>query len=248
MRNPHSRSAHFRMARRSRGSCRRWRALSALRARAARGRRHDRRRRGAADLCRLPRRHSGDPAAITAPDRRWRAVMKIAIAAGAVADALALAASIVDEKTRIAVWGAVRIVADAGVVNISATTLARALSTTAIATVFEAGEVATSAAALASLITELPSDATVTLAGDDRGVTITCGRSRWRLPAVPIADLPPAPVFKAEPVAVTLAGEDLLRALDFCSFAISREQARQCLTGIFLHVAGDGAAALRAVS
>ena len=42
---------------------------------------------------------------------------------------------------------------------------------------------------LAALVRHFPADAEIAIAADDRAATVTSGRSRFKLPVFPIADL-----------------------------------------------------------
>jgi DNA polymerase III subunit beta len=100
----------------------------------------------------------------------------------------------------------------------------------------------------------LPRDAVVELAPDDGHLNVKCGRSRYRLPTLPAVDFPTrlsagdAPVF-------TLGAGDVMRMFKWPGFAVSRDETRYYLEGIFLHqlretlvaVATDGHRLARAV-
>src|SRR5262249_4439398 len=139
------------------------------------------------------------------------------------------AAMAVDERTKVAALNMARIQALRDSVTLTCNCFDRVIKTMTTATVIEPGMAATDGPALARLVNELKPDAPVQIAGDDHPVVVSCSRSRWRLPALPVADLPAVPALDGEPASVTLASEDLRRGLSFTSFAVA-DDARHYLT------------------
>src|ERR1700710_2374638 len=100
------------------------------------------------------------------------------------------------------------------------------------------------------IVRKLPEGAQIVLeaSGDRAVLTIRAGRSRFTLQTLPESDFPDLAAgemthnFK-------LAAADLKRLIDKTQFAISTEETRYYLNGIYLHTAGTGKAAmLRAVA
>lgn len=90
---------------------------------------------------------------------------------------------------------------------------------------------------LLAVIGELDGDAMVTIAapvdGDSR-VTISAGRSRFRLPVLPVADFPlPPPLSVA--ASLGLGCSQLADAFAAVEHAISTEETRYYLNGIYMH-------------
>jgi DNA polymerase-3 subunit beta len=183
--------------------------------------------------------------------------MKITVAAKPLAAALGLAASMVDAKTKIpALWHA-RLVAADDNLSITANVLDFALKLSVPATVEAAGEIAVSSAKLAALAGTFSSgDAEIMISTEKAPLaSIACGRSRFILPTIPIADLPPVLEIKDETGRIELDRSELLAALSKPVFAISAEESRFYLNGIFVHdtdaglalIATDGSRLARAV-
>lgn len=95
------------------------------------------------------------------------------------------------------------------------------------------------AAVLARIADKLPTDARVSLRYADGKLTVSAGRSRFSLPTLPADDFPVLPRkdwdAEFEIPAIMLAG-----ALDTVRFAVSTEETRYYLNGVFVH-APEGA-------
>ena len=93
---------------------------------------------------------------------------------------------------------------------------------------------------LHDIVNKLAADAQVTLALDKGGgrATLKAGRSRFALPILEPADFPSLdagePTFSFE-----LAGPALLGALERVAFAISTEETRYYLMGVYMHLAPE---------
>lgn len=99
--------------------------------------------------------------------------------------------------------------------------------------------VAVEAATLGRLAGKFPADAQVTITLDESKVIITSGRSRFTLPILPVADFPVLPSVDWD---AEFEIESLLfgRALARVSHAISTDETRYYLNGVFVHVADAG--------
>lgn len=80
--------------------------------------------------------------------------------------------------------------------------------------------------------------AEVKFEADERNVIVRTGRSRFQLPVLPVSDFPQLRSAMGLP-RLTLAAEALFAAIDAVRFAISSEETRHYLNGIFLHRRGD---------
>lgn len=171
--------------------------------------------------------------------------MKIEAAAGALADALAMAASAVipadSKKKRIAVLGAVHVIAaDGESVRLSVNALDRAINTSCAAVVDQAGEAAVDAERLADLVAGFSADAAVKLTLDDNALRVRCGRSSYKFPALPPENLPATPWINGEPLGqVELEHEQARRIFERPLFCAGIDGSRFYLNGIFLHNVND---------
>ena len=93
------------------------------------------------------------------------------------------------------------------------------------------------------IVRKLPDGAQIVLEADgDRSVlAIRAGRSRFTLQTLPESDFPDLAAGDM-PHSFTLAAADLKRLIDRTQFAISTEETRYYLNGIYLHAAGSAKA------
>jgi DNA polymerase III subunit beta len=100
------------------------------------------------------------------------------------------------------------------------------------------------------IVRKLPEGAQIVIEGSgDRAVlTIRAGRSRFTLQTLPESDFPDLAAGEMSHT-FKLAAADLKRLIDKTQFAISTEETRYYLNGIYLHTVGSGKnATLRAVA
>jgi DNA polymerase-3 subunit beta len=138
--------------------------------------------------------------------------------------------------------GAVRLTGDGERLCIAAATF-NALLTTVIEVEAD-GDAALPASRLADLVGRFPADDEVTITADDKGAMVVSGRARFRLPVIPIGSLP-EPLALGEVIGTVeieaSAARDLFsRPL----FAVSTEETRHYLNGIFLHNVGENLVAV----
>ncbi len=165
--------------------------------------------------------------------------MQLTAQAGELGPALGLAKLLVDDPklSKIEALTAVRIRTGADTITITADVVDQALTITAPATIEAPADFAVPGERLAALINALPSDATVKVAARDKAVNIICGRSRYQLPTIPLADLPASLAIDHESGAVTLDSEMMTRLLE-PAWAAAHQDARYYLCGILLHTVG----------
>jgi DNA polymerase-3 subunit beta len=166
--------------------------------------------------------------------------MRFTAPAGELAAALTKAALTLDARSVIPALTMARVVASEELVAITVDVLDRRTTVTLAAAVERQGEGCADAAVLAKLLAGLPPDATVRVEKDGDAIIIRSGRSRYRVRGLPLENLPAEPAPADENVLATeLDGEDLLRLIEVTQFAISTEEARYYLNGIYLHQVGD---------
>ncbi|MGP0565255.1 DNA polymerase III subunit beta [Nitrospina sp. 32_T5] len=101
------------------------------------------------------------------------------------------------------------------------------------ANVVTQGSVTVNARKLFDILKELP-DLEVTLKKEDNDwVTITCGKSKFRLPGLAAADYPKLPEYSEEPL-MEFSGPQLREMIRKTYFAISPDETRQALNGLLL--------------
>ena len=176
--------------------------------------------------------------------------MKLSIERAALLKALGHVQSVVERRNTIPILSNVLLSADRGVVAFSATDLDMEIVDEAQAQVDTAGQITAPAQVLYEIVRKLPDGAEVELkfAGDDPRLSVAAGRSRFNLPVLPAGDFP---VMSSDGLStrVTVEAEALARLIDKTRFAISTEETRYYLNGLYLHTVSDGGGPrLRAVA
>jgi DNA polymerase-3 subunit beta len=176
--------------------------------------------------------------------------MKLTIERAALLKALGHVQSVVERRNTIPILSNVLLSASQGQVAFSATDLDMEITDSSPAQVEAAGQITAPAHTLYEIVRKLPEGADVALSytGEDPRLTVQAGRSRFNLPVLPAGDFP---VMSSEGLSdpITIDTADLIRLIDKTKFAISTEETRYYLNGLYLHVVvEDGATKLRAVA
>ena len=176
--------------------------------------------------------------------------MRLTIERAALLKALGHVQSVVERRNTIPILSNVLLAADQGRISFSATDLDMEIVDEAAANVAGAGQVTAPAHTLYEIVRKLPegSDVELSYTGEDPRLSVSAGRSRFNLPVLPAGDFP---VLSPEGLAsrMTLDAAELIRLIDKTRFAISTEETRYYLTGIYLHtVIEEGITKLRAVA
>ncbi len=176
--------------------------------------------------------------------------MRLTIERSALLKALNHVQSVVERRNTIPILSNVLMAAQGDSLKLTATDLDIEITEGAPAEVERAGQTTAPANYLYDFVRKLPENTPVKLdvSGDDPRLFISAGKSRLHLPILPAGDFPSMPSdgfetrFEIEPT-------ELARLIDKTRFAISTEETRYYLNGIFFHtVAIDGTARLRAVA
>lgn len=176
--------------------------------------------------------------------------MKFSVERDALLRAMDHARRIVESRHTIAILGNVALLAGAAGLVIRATDLDLQVETTCAADVAIAGAATVSIATLFDLLKRLPSGCSVAFEQESTGrLIVRSGRSRVGLPVLPFSDFPELRL-SGDAREFEISGKDLARILGAVSFAISSEETRIYLNGIFLQAmpAEDGSLVLRAVA
>src|SRR6185437_2222694 len=176
--------------------------------------------------------------------------MKLTIERAALLRALAHVQSVVERRNTIPVLSNVMIRAEKGRLALSATYMDLEIVETVEAEV--AGEGATTAPAhtLYDIVRKLREGAQIEMqtSGDKAAITLRSGRSTFTLACLPPEDYPLMAGGEL-PHNFTLQAGELKGLIDRTKFAISTEETRYYLNGIFLHAAKSGdTEVLRAVA
>lgn len=179
--------------------------------------------------------------------------MQVTIERGTLLRALNHVQSVVERRNTIPILSNVLMRADSGTLSLSATDLDMEIVEQVPADVGRAGAVTASAVTLYDIVKKLPDGAQVMLdgLGADGRLEVTAGKSEFHLAMLPDQDFPSLSAEDEEGVRFTLSAGDLKRLLDRTRFAMSQEETRYYLNGIYLHAQpaeGDAPAQLRAVA
>ena len=156
--------------------------------------------------------------------------------------------SVVERRNTIPILSNVLIDASGdGALKLMATDLDLQINERVAAQVEVAGATTVSAHTLFDIVRKLPEGAQVQLTAAEGRMTIVAGRARFSLATLPRDDFPV--IAEGDlPTAFELPAETLKQIIDKTRFAISTEETRYYLNGIFLHVADDGTPALKAAA
>lgn len=176
--------------------------------------------------------------------------MKLTIERDALLKSLAHAQSVVERRTTIPILANVMLQAEGDGVALTATDMDLAIVETVPAKVKSKGATTAPAHTLYEIVRKLPdgADVELSLAEDGNRLALKSGSARFALAALPTQDFP-VMTGGDMPHSFKLAAKDLKTLIDRSSFAISTEETRYYLNGIYLHAAeSNGKPVLRAVA
>ena len=176
--------------------------------------------------------------------------MKISIERGALLKAVSQAQSVVERRNTIPILANVLIEAEGDRAQFRATDLDIEVVDRATAHVERAGATTVAATTLHEIVRKLPDGALITLTADNASgrLTVEAGRSNFSLATLPKEDFPVMASSDYDSNFSAPAGI-LRRLFDKSKFAISTEETRYYLNGVYMHVAdGDGGRVLRCVA
>lgn len=176
--------------------------------------------------------------------------MKLSIERAALLRSLNHVQSVVERRNTIPILSNVRMAADDGVLSLAATDMDMEINESVAANVSEGGATTVPAHTLHDIVRKLPdgSDVELTLNGEGTQMTVKAGRSQFKLSCLPVADFPELGASEL-PTQFALPAADLRALIDRTKFAMSTEETRYYLNGIYLHEAErEGVKVLRAVA
>lgn len=156
---------------------------------------------------------------------------------------------VVERRNTIPILANVLIRADAASLSFKATDLDMEIVDQAPAMVDTPGAVTVPAHILYDIVRKIPDGAEIAMnTGGDTTLDLEAGRARFSLQMLPDTDFPDLNAGDL-PVSFAMPAELIKKLIDRTQFAISTEETRYYLNGIYLHVAGEGEdAKLRAVA
>ncbi len=176
--------------------------------------------------------------------------MKLIIERAVLLKALSHVQSVVERRNTIPILSHVLMRAEGDRLSLTATDLDLEILESVPADVPTAGATTAAAHTLYDIVRKLPDGSQVEISSSSDGGTLTlrAGRSSFRLGSLPVEDFPNIAAGEL-PHSFALSARDLRTIIDRAAFAVSTEETRYYLNGIFLHAAThDGVGALRAVA
>ena len=176
--------------------------------------------------------------------------MQLTIERSALLKALGHVQSVVERRNTIPILSNVLLSAGRDKLSFAATDLDMEMVDEAEAQVQVEGQITAPAHTLYEIVRKLPEGAEVSLTwdGDDPRLVVQAGRSKFNLPVLPAGDFP-VMSNDAGGARYALPKEDLARLIDKTRFAVSTEETRYYLNGLYLHTVTEGGVArLRAVA
>jgi DNA polymerase-3 subunit beta len=176
--------------------------------------------------------------------------MKVTIERSALLKALGHVQRVVERRNTIPILSNVLIRAAAGAVRLKATDLDLEVTEVIAADVAQDGGTTLPAHVLHDIVRKLPDGAQVTLdmSGESSQLTLRSGRSHFQLQCLPESDFPDLTTEEL-PHRFALPALQLRQLIEKTQFAISTEETRYYLNGVYVHVMTvAGAAMLRVVS
>jgi DNA polymerase III subunit beta len=176
--------------------------------------------------------------------------MKVTVERAQLLKSLSHVHRVVERRNTIPILGNVLLRAESTQLSLKATDLDLEVTETLAAESATGGSTTVPAHMFYDIVRKLPDGSQISLEADgDRSVlAIRAGRSRFTLQTLPESDFPD---LAAGDMAhsFSLAASDMKRLIDRTQFAISTEETRYYLNGIYLHTASSGkATTLRAVA
>ncbi|MPZ41089.1 MAG: DNA polymerase III subunit beta [Rhizobiales bacterium] len=176
--------------------------------------------------------------------------MKVTVERASLLKSLGHVHRVVERRNTIPILANVLVRAEGSKLSFKATDLDLEITETIAAEVSPGGSTTVPAHMFYEIVRKLPEGTQVVLEGSgDRAVlALRAGRSRFTLQTLPENDFPDLAAGEMTHT-FTVGAADLKRLIDKTQFAISTEETRYYLNGIYLHAAGaDKAQTLRAVA
>lgn len=176
--------------------------------------------------------------------------MKLSIDRAALLRALSHVQSAVERRNTIPILSNVLIKAEEGSLSLATTDMDMEINESVAAKVSKPGAATAPAATLFDIVKKLPDDTAVSLELDPSGnqMSVKSGRSNFKLSCLPVSDFPE--IGQGDlPASFSIPASELRALIDRTKFAMSTEETRYYLNGIYVHAAENaGVKVLRAVA
>ncbi len=176
--------------------------------------------------------------------------MKLSIDRSALLRSLNHMQSVVERRNTVPILSNVLMKAQDGVLCLTSTDMDLEINESAAANVSVAGGATAPAHTFHEIVRKLPDDSEIEIELNAEGtqISVRSGRSKFKLSCLPVADFPEISTSDL-PSEFCIPASDLRALIDRTKFAMSTEETRYYLNGIYVHEAdNDGVKVLRAVS
>ncbi|MEO1043720.1 MAG: DNA polymerase III subunit beta [Pseudomonadota bacterium] len=175
--------------------------------------------------------------------------MKVTIERGTLLKALSHVQSVVERRNTIPILSNVLLQAQGGTLALTATDLDIEIAEQVPADAEMSGAATAAAVTLFDIVKKLPDGSQVALEKTSNGrLQLTAGQSEFSLAILPEEDFPSLPAAD-DGQSFSMPSADLARLIDKARFAMSQEETRYYLNGIYFHAQeADGEGSLRAVA
>ena len=176
--------------------------------------------------------------------------MKLTIERAALLRSLNHVQSVVERRNTIPILSNVLLKAEKDTLSLATTDMDLEINESVAAKVADAGETTVPAHTLHDIVRKLPdgSDVELTVNGEGTQMEVKAGRSKFKLSCLPTTDFPEIGAGDL-PTSFSIPAADMRALIDRTKFAMSTEETRYYLNGIYLHEAEqEGVKVLRAVA
>ncbi len=176
--------------------------------------------------------------------------MKLSIDRSALLRSLNHMQGVVEKRNTIPILSNVLMKAEDGVLSLASTDMDLEINESVAANVSVSGATTAPAHTFHDIVRKLPDDSEVIIELNAEGtqISLRAGRSKFKLSCLPVADFPEISTGDL-PSNFSIPSSDLRALIDRTKFAMSTEETRYYLNGIYIHeFDNDGVKVLRAVS
>ncbi len=158
--------------------------------------------------------------------------------------------SVVERRNTVPILSNVLMKADNGILRLSSTDMDLEINESVAANVTVNGATTAPAHTFHEIVRKFPDDSQIEIELNAEGtqITVRAGRSKFKLSCLPVSDFPEISISDL-PYEFSIPASDLRALIDRTKFAMSTEETRYYLNGIYMHATdSNGVKVLRAVS
>lgn len=160
--------------------------------------------------------------------------MKLTISQPDLSALLSRVIGAVERRNTIPVLGHILLSTDDGILSASATDLDMSIQSRAEAEVITHGSTTVNATLISALVNKMAKGSLITITANDSRVTVSNGKASFDLSTLPVSDFPE--VFSGDyDTELTIDGKELNRLLSKSAVAMSHDEVRYFLNGVYLH-------------